>query len=102
MKEIKVICIGCGKTIKKQEDYSNLVELFTCQKCFDRKIDFSNASLGIVEDGETLWMTRKCKSCRNTCKIFTISKKAILNCPKRKLKKESNDECNNSEGHFDQ
>lgn len=99
--KIKVICIGCGKIVEKRIDYSNLTELFTCKECSGREIDIDSANLGIVEDRETLWMTKKCKSCQNTCKIFTISKKAVLACPRRKLKKEISYEHDNFEGHFD-
>lgn len=61
------------------------IKNFVCRHCQSKKV--TQKTEPEPQDEElpkkgSLVMTKLCQSCVNTCKVYTISEKATLGCPK--------------------
>jgi len=93
---VKVKCIKCGKEVRQTPEnlekvarsrnmtFEDYVKNYVCRNCSTSKVS--------EKDNNGLYVTSTCLKCAKPCKIKTISKKAILTCPKFERIKEDAEE----------
>ena len=116
---MKVQCKKCGRIVSRDKrllekaasennvPLNTYIENYLCRLCRPAKetvniqdtISTRETSDTDIRDEKkskrkrtSLFMTKKCSTCANSCKIYTISEKAILYCHRYTRRKESNDE----------
>jgi Zn ribbon nucleic-acid-binding protein len=95
---MKIKCVKCGQrmtrtptSIKKSAQLQGItpeeyIQNYVCQNCQKRERLETAPEPPPANDNtpktKRLVIAKRCQSCTNKCKVYIISEKAVLNCPR--------------------